>query len=100
MVGRQVELRKLRQKLLDPDCRLITVLGPGGAGKTCLALEPEVSDDIFSGRRFLAELDAQQSATSTCDCSRLAWIAWIQPATGKTVVYWTNCLYIAGQAVC
>jgi non-specific serine/threonine protein kinase len=38
-VGRKVELSDLASLISEPDNRLITLLGPGGAGKTRLALE-------------------------------------------------------------
>jgi predicted ATPase/DNA-binding SARP family transcriptional activator len=38
-VGRRPELAELWAMLRDPACRLVTVLGPGGSGKTRLALE-------------------------------------------------------------
>jgi predicted ATPase/DNA-binding SARP family transcriptional activator len=38
-VGRERELAELRQLLAEPAHRLVTVLGPGGSGKTRLALE-------------------------------------------------------------
>ncbi|MFN8378929.1 MAG: BTAD domain-containing putative transcriptional regulator, partial [Anaerolineae bacterium] len=38
-VGRQAELAELLDRLEDPDCRLLTIGGPGGIGKTRLALE-------------------------------------------------------------
>lgn len=38
-VGRRAEKEKLTTLLSDPNCHLITVLGPGGVGKTRLALE-------------------------------------------------------------
>ncbi len=38
-VGRKAELTELERLLADPDVRLVTVVGPGGVGKTRLALE-------------------------------------------------------------
>ncbi len=38
-VGRTNELTQLISRLTAPDCRLITIIGPGGSGKTRLALE-------------------------------------------------------------
>jgi len=38
-VGRASELDEIDRLLEDPDCRLLTLVGPGGAGKTRLALE-------------------------------------------------------------
>ena len=39
LIGREIELAALRQMLSDPQCRLITLVGPGGSGKTRLAIE-------------------------------------------------------------
>jgi predicted ATPase/DNA-binding XRE family transcriptional regulator len=39
LLGRDADVQKLRQWLADPTARLITLTGPGGAGKTRLALE-------------------------------------------------------------
>ncbi len=39
LIGRKLELAELQCFLHDPDCRLLTILGPGGCGKTRLALE-------------------------------------------------------------
>lgn len=38
-IGRRRELRTLAQHLANPDCRLLTLVGLGGMGKTRLALE-------------------------------------------------------------
>ncbi len=39
LIGRQGELAEIEERLLDSACRLLTLLGPGGIGKTRLALE-------------------------------------------------------------
>ncbi|MCI0521576.1 MAG: tetratricopeptide repeat protein, partial [Chloroflexi bacterium] len=38
-VGREMELAEIRRLLDDPDCRLLTLVGLGGSGKTRLALQ-------------------------------------------------------------
>ena len=38
-VGRRDELEEIERLLGDPSCRLLTLVGPGGVGKTRLALE-------------------------------------------------------------
>jgi DNA-binding SARP family transcriptional activator len=39
LIGREKELTELTQLLADSDLRLVTIIGPGGIGKTRLALE-------------------------------------------------------------
>jgi predicted ATPase/transcriptional regulator with XRE-family HTH domain len=39
LLGRESDLRNLSACLVEPDARLVTITGPGGAGKTRLALE-------------------------------------------------------------
>jgi DNA-binding SARP family transcriptional activator/predicted ATPase len=38
-IGYKVELAQIAARLNDPGCRLLTLLGPGGAGKTRLAVQ-------------------------------------------------------------
>jgi predicted ATPase/transcriptional regulator with XRE-family HTH domain len=43
LIGRQHEVEDLSQLLSDPECRLLTLVGPGGIGKTRLAMEVATS---------------------------------------------------------
>jgi DNA-binding SARP family transcriptional activator len=52
-VGREEELDEIAQRLADPRCRLLTVVGPGGMGKSRLAIQageehlPAFSDGVW-----------------------------------------------------
>lgn len=39
LIGREHEIAMIGRQLLDPTCRLLTLTGPGGVGKTRLAIE-------------------------------------------------------------
>jgi len=56
LIGREVELAELARLLSDPAIRLVTILGPGGMGKTHLALEAASAhfEDIGQGVYFVA----------------------------------------------
>ena len=65
LIGRKRELAELHGYLNDPDCRLLTILGPGGIGKTRLSLEiARVSRYIFSDGVFFISLSALDSTQS------------------------------------
>lgn len=54
-VGREEELADMTSMLADPTCRLLTLVGPGGIGKTRLAVETavRVTADFAAGVRFV-----------------------------------------------
>ena len=44
-IGRTIEIADIVERLNDPNCRLLTLVGPGGIGKTRLAIEA-ISGDV------------------------------------------------------
>ena len=54
-IGRENELAEIQAMLKQEDCRLLTLLGPGGSGKTWLAIEAarELVDDFKHGIFFI-----------------------------------------------
>ena len=73
-VGREAELIQIAEHLRDPACRLLTLFGPGGVGKTRLALEAarDLREDFAHGVFFIP-LAAFQSVEA------------IVPAIGKAL---------------
>ncbi len=62
-IGRQKEFDEIQQLLSQPDCRLLTLIGPGGIGKTRLALQlSAVSSDAFSRGSVVVNLQPLRSA--------------------------------------
>jgi DNA-binding SARP family transcriptional activator/predicted ATPase len=65
LIGRRKELAEVHKRLGHPDCRLLTILGPGGSGKTRLALEvARASLDTFSQGVYFVPLNPVQSPAS------------------------------------
>ncbi|MCC7358876.1 MAG: AAA family ATPase [Anaerolineales bacterium] len=50
LLGRVEELAQLSERLADPACRLVTVFGPGGSGKTRLALQAAAHYGVRTGQ--------------------------------------------------
>ncbi len=61
-IGREPEITALQQLLCDPQCSLVTIVGPGGIGKTRLAIEAaRRSQDLFSDGVWFVSLVALNS---------------------------------------
>src|ERR687894_2385677 len=56
LVGREREVEDVRERLLAPEVRLLTLTGPGGTGKTRLALQAaaDLLDEFEDGVFFVA----------------------------------------------
>jgi predicted ATPase/DNA-binding SARP family transcriptional activator len=63
-VGRSLERRRIAELLAQDDCRLVSLVGPGGVGKTRLArrLMAELAPDFGDGAAFVALEDATTAA--------------------------------------
>ena len=64
-VGRQDELTTLNLQLSDPNCRLLTLMGPGGIGKSRLALSvayAQLAQTLFDDGVYLVALETLQTA--------------------------------------
>jgi predicted ATPase len=63
-IGREPEIAALGQLLHDPQCSLLTVAGPGGIGKTRLAIEAaQHSKELFPDGRWSVSLAPLNSPT-------------------------------------
>lgn len=63
LIGRTHELNELSRLLRDPQCRLLTLVGPGGIGKTRLAVEVATQlQDGFADGAYFAPLASVDSA--------------------------------------
>jgi predicted ATPase/class 3 adenylate cyclase len=62
-VGRKRELARIQQQLGQPDCRLLNLVGPGGIGKTRLALQAAAEQiAFFKHGVYFVPLQAVESA--------------------------------------
>lgn len=62
-VGRQAELAQIADRLAEPGCRLLTLVGPGGIGKTRLALQAaRLAVNAFAGGVCLVSLETVETA--------------------------------------
>lgn len=71
LIGREKELAEVRRRLAQPECRLLTLVGPGGVGKTRLAIAvaAEVKGEYKDGLFFadLQSVDASDFITALAD---------------------------------
>ncbi|MFN8442863.1 MAG: BTAD domain-containing putative transcriptional regulator [Caldilineaceae bacterium] len=84
-LGRSHELAELSSRLADPACRLLTIIGPGGMGKTRLALETARShQSIFAdGVAFvsLAPLESvEQIHSAIADALNVSYQRDVSPS--------------------
>jgi len=72
-LGREGSLKNLKELLKDPERRMINIVGPGGIGKTQLAIQTAMNcRDVFTDGIFYLPLEAP--TTSRLFASHLAYI--------------------------
>ncbi len=66
-IGREQEIKELGELLLNDSCRLVTLLGQGGIGKTRLALQvayQQLAQDRFKDGVYFVELDSLKNVSN------------------------------------
>src|SRR5690349_20070699 len=67
MIDRKEELAQLKQRLLTENCRLLNLVGPGGIGKTRLALQVAAAlGDAFPEGVYFVPLQAIDTPDLLC----------------------------------
>ena len=85
LIGREREVEQLGQLLYDPQCRLLTLVGPGGIGKTRLAIETASNmQDIFpDGVYFVALASVGSVNTVVSTTANAVQFAFYGPSDPK-----------------
>lgn len=81
LIGREDDLHQVLAMLANPDCRLLTIVGPGGIGKTSLAVATAYEIDDFADGVCFVSLDGVKRAE---DLSRLLLNALPNPGRKET----------------
>ena len=82
LLGREAELMQVIEQLRDRECRLVTLVGPGGVGKTRLALEIAQRQQISACVSFVSLSDVQQPRQLL---PAIATAAGLEPGSGDVV---------------
>ncbi|MBI1802758.1 MAG: AAA family ATPase [Chloroflexi bacterium] len=63
-IGREAELQQIEERLANPQCRLLTLVGPGGVGKTRLTIRAAAAQmGAFRDGIYFVDLSSLQSAS-------------------------------------
>ncbi len=85
LIGREHELEQLSQLLCEPHCRLLTLVGPGGIGKTRLAIEAASSmqDDFDHGVYFVPLASVSSTSAVVSSIANAIHFAFYGPSDTK-----------------
>lgn len=87
-IGREHEIDIIVQQIMDPTCRLLTLTGPGGVGKTRLAVEVarRLNTAFQNGVYFLPMVGTSQSDAILQEIANALGITFSGPADPKRQV--------------
>ena len=84
LIGRESEMAALANAILEPDARIVTVTGPGGVGKTRLAVELATElESWFPGGVVFVDLTRHREPGAMIDQIARALDLGDSPATGN-----------------
>jgi predicted ATPase/DNA-binding XRE family transcriptional regulator len=89
MIGREHELRSILQQISTPTCRLLTLSGPGGVGKTRLALEAaqHLENQLAGGVFFVSLLGVLSPEHIISSIATAMKFSFAGPADPKTQLF-------------
>jgi predicted ATPase/DNA-binding SARP family transcriptional activator len=88
--GREEELQRLEQSLLDPSTRLVTVTGPGGVGKSRLALRAaaQVANQFPDGTYLIPVVEGDRADGLAARIAQVLAIPGVSGPLPDHVVNW------------